>query len=156
MLAGIFIVGGIDALRNPIERGKTAEHVVDPVGERLRDTSLPDERESLVKLNAGVQIVGGVMLATNIFSRTAALALTASLVPTTLGGHAFWKVQGDERAMQMTQFLKNLAIGGGLLTSALDTGGRPSVFWSTRRAASRAADAVSDRTGRISQTLPNR
>ena len=35
------------------------------------------------------------------------------------------------------------AILGGLIFAALDTGGRPSVFWTGKKAAVNAADAVS-------------
>ena len=42
----------------------------------------------------------------------AALVLFCYLIPVTLVMHAFWDGQGQ---MQMTQFLKNLAIMGGLL-----------------------------------------
>lgn len=145
MLAAIFVYGGYDAWKDPGGKTKLVSHVVDPVAERLEDTRLPSESESLIKANGVVQMVAGVLLATNIAARPAALALTGSLVPTTLGGHAFWKSQGGgERAAQLTQFVKNVTIAGGLLTAALDTGGRPSVFWSTGRTARRAAHAVGD------------
>ena len=144
MLAGIFIAGGIEALRDPAGHAKVAEHVLDPASDKLKDTPLPDENEALVKVNAAVQVVAGALLALNIFARPAALALTASLVPTTIGGHAFWKQQGSERAMQQVHFLKNVSIAGGLLTAAIETGGRPSVFWTGRRAARTAAHAIGD------------
>jgi uncharacterized membrane protein YphA (DoxX/SURF4 family) len=67
------------------------------------------------------------------------------LVPTTLAGHRFWE-ESDEKArsMQRIQFFKNLSMLGGLLLAAVDTDGRPSVSWRARRAASHAADKVSD------------
>ena len=144
MLASMFVAGGIDALRDPAGKAKVAEHVLDPASEKLKATPLPEDNETLVKLNGAVQVVGGVLLALNIFARPAALALAASLVPTTIGGHAFWKAEGGERAMQQVQFLKNVSMAGGLLTAALDTGGRPSLFWTGRKAASTAAHAISD------------
>lgn len=156
MMAGVFIIGGIEALRHPQPKAPVADPVVSPVNDRLRRFGLPDDPEQLVKVNAGVQVVGGVLLATGILARPAALALAASLVPTTLAGHPFWKQDGSERGKQQTHFLKNVAMFGGLLTAALDTGGRPSVFWSSRRAARRAALAVSDKTGRLSEALPAR
>ena len=42
---------------------------------------------------------------------------------------------GRSAARQMLQFAKNAGLVGGLLAAALDTGGRPSVFWCGRRAA---------------------
>ena len=47
---------------------------------------------------------------------SSALALAGSLVPTTLAGHRFWEEEDDAaRAQQTFQFLKNLAMFGGLL-----------------------------------------
>lgn len=156
LLAGVFIAGGLEALRNPAPKAPPAEKVVSPLSEQLRKVGLPEDPAQLVKLNAAVQVGGGVLLATGILARPAALALAGSLVPTTLAGHAFWKKNGTERQQQQTQFLKNLAMLGGLLTTALDTGGRPSVFWSSGRAARRAGRAVSERTGHIAGALPTR
>jgi uncharacterized membrane protein YphA (DoxX/SURF4 family) len=59
------------------------------------------------------------MLAVGAAPRACALALGTSLVPTTLGGHAYWTV--DDRALrsrQRTQLLKNAAILAGLVLSA--------------------------------------
>ena len=44
--------------------------------------------------------------------------LAGSLVPTTLGAHRFWEMQGPAAAQQRTQFLKNAAILGGLILVA--------------------------------------
>ena len=58
----------------------------------------------------------------------------------------------------MLQFAKNAALLGGLLAAALDTGGRPSVFWSGRRAAAcaerrGAAQNVAGSVGGAAQTV---
>jgi uncharacterized membrane protein YphA (DoxX/SURF4 family) len=156
MLASIFVAGGYHAFANPAKRAKAAEHLLTPLGARLRSAGLPDDPETLVKANGLAQMVAGALLATNILARPAALALTATLVPASVGAHAFWQKQGEERTAQRTLFLKNVAIAGGLVTAALDTGGRPSVFWTTKRAARRAAGAVADRAGDLSEALPSR
>jgi uncharacterized membrane protein YphA (DoxX/SURF4 family) len=53
--------------------------------------------------------------------RLAALALAGSLIPTTLAGHAFWKVDDPTaRKLQRIQFHKNLAMIGGLLFAVVD------------------------------------
>jgi putative oxidoreductase len=69
----------------------------------------------------------------------AALALGASLVPTTFAGHRFWE-EGDpkQRAAQKIHFLKNVGLLGGLLLAALDTEGQPSLRWRAGRAAGHA------------------
>jgi uncharacterized membrane protein YphA (DoxX/SURF4 family) len=97
----------------------------------------------LVRLNAAVQLGAGLLLATGRFPRLAALALAGSLVPTTLAGHRFWE-ESDPQAKtnEIHHFIKNLSILGGLLVAAVDTGGRPSLRWRTRRAARETAKDV--------------
>ena len=62
-----------------------------------------------------VELVGGLMLIAGFWARWAALAIAAFLVPTTL---IFHNPLGPEGAAQMTQFLKNLSILGGMLVVA--------------------------------------
>jgi putative oxidoreductase len=49
-------------------------------------------------------------------TRWAALALIVFLIPTTLIFHNFWAYSGPQRMEQMHNFLKNIAIMGGLTT----------------------------------------
>jgi putative oxidoreductase len=112
MLAVIFVQGGIEALRRPHGRAEQAAPVIDRI--RRAVPVLPDDRVTLVRANAAVQMVA--MLATGRAPRLAAGLLAASLVPTTIGGHRFWAMDDPvERARQRTHVGKNLAILGGLL-----------------------------------------
>jgi putative oxidoreductase len=62
--------------------------------------------------------------------------LAASLVPTTLAGHAFWnETDPQAKNAQRLQFYKNTSVFGGLLLAAVDTEGRPGLAWRARRAA---------------------
>ena len=135
LLAAVFVNSGIDTLRNPGPRVAMAESLPAQVTE-----SLPvDDTEQLVKVNAGVQVVAGLLLALGRFPRLAAAALAGSLVPTTLAGHSFWEEDDPAaRAQQQTQFLKNFGILGGLVLAMFDTEGEPSVAWRTKKAAERA------------------
>ena len=75
--------------------------------------------EAVVRLNGAAQVVAGGMLTAGIYPRAAASVLLASLVPTTVAGHAYWKHEEPQmRAMQQIQFLKNVAMAGGLLAIA--------------------------------------
>ena len=65
-----------------------------------------------------VELVGALMLWLGYRTRIAAWALFLYLIPTTLLFHNFWAVRGMEQQMQMVNFLKNLAIMGGLLIVA--------------------------------------
>ena len=77
---------------------------------------LTDDTGRLVRVNGAVQVGAGIGLALGIAPRLAALALAASLVPTTAAGHRFWEEEDDKaRAQQTIHFLKNITIMGGLL-----------------------------------------
>ncbi|MCU1381296.1 MAG: hypothetical protein JWN29_4279 [Acidimicrobiales bacterium] len=140
LLAGPFIAGGIDAFRNPEPRARKAETIGPKVAKRL---GLPEDPETLVKINAAVMVGAGTLLALGKVPRLAALLLLASVVPTTVAGHAFWDESDPRtRAQQRTQFLKNAAMAGGLVLAALDTEGRPSVRWQAKRAARKAGEKL--------------
>jgi len=138
MLASVFISGGIDSLRDPELGAEAAGDVATDVADAAPPAaSLPTDPVALVRIDAGVKIVGGLLLAGGgRFARLGAVALAASLVPTTLGAHRFWEADdAEERLQQQLHFTKNLSLLGGLLLAAVDTGGRPSVGWRARRAA---------------------
>jgi uncharacterized membrane protein YphA (DoxX/SURF4 family) len=140
LLAGPFIVGGIDAFRDPGPRAQKAATVGPDLARRL---GLPDDPETLVKLNAGVMVGAGTLLLLDKVPRLAALALIGSMVPTTVAGHSFWhETDPGPRSQQRMQFLKNAAIVGGLIEAVLDTEGRPSVRWQAKRAAHKAAEKL--------------
>lgn len=144
MLASVFISGGIDSLRDPELGAEAAGDVATDVADAAPPSaSLPtDDPVALVRIDAGVKIVGGLLLAGGgRFARLGAVALAASLVPTTLGAHRFWEVDdAKERLQQQLHFTKNLSLLGGLLLAAVDTGGRPSVGWRARHAAGEVRD----------------
>lgn len=62
-----------------------------------------------------VEILGGLSLLLGYHTRVGATILLLFLIPTTVIFHAFWNLEGAERAVQMINFLKNLGIFGGLL-----------------------------------------
>lgn len=147
LLAGIFVVGGWDSLQNPKAKIDPAREVGVPLAEKV---GLPTDAIDLVQINGVTQVVGGAMLALGWMPRLASLALGATLVPTTLGAHRFWEIQDtDQRRAQTMHALKNASILGGLIMTALDHGGRPSVFWATRKAAEKAGQAMSEVVDKI-------
>ena len=140
MIAGMFIVGGLDALQHPDTKTAKAEKVAPPVARTL---GLPEDTTTLVRANGAVQVGAAALLAVGRFPRLASLILAGSLVPTTLAGHRFWEETDKQaRTMQRTHFLKNVAMLGGLLLAAVDTEGRPSLGWRAHRAAERAASML--------------
>ncbi|MEU1853826.1 DoxX family protein [Streptomyces sp. NPDC019990] len=134
MLASMFLTGGLNSVREPEQVAPIAEPVVQPVREQV--PVLPDSTEQVVRLSGAVQVAAGLMLATGRMPRPAALAIAATLVPTTLAAHRFWEVKDpSERAQQRIHFFKNMSMLGGLLIAADDTGARPSWLWRGTHAA---------------------
>jgi uncharacterized membrane protein YphA (DoxX/SURF4 family) len=140
LVAAPFIALGYQALRNPRPLRPAAEEVGTPIADTV---GLPNDPLTLVNINAGVQVGAGVLLALGRMPRAASLALAGSLVPTTLAGHRFWESSdANDKKSQSIHFLKNVGMLGGLLMTALDHGGRPSVFWSSRRFISRTGRSI--------------
>ena len=61
------------------------------------------------------ELGGGVLLLIGYKARWAALAIFVFLIPTTLIFHNFWASPPAEYQMQQINFMKNLAIMGGML-----------------------------------------
>ena len=151
MLASIFVIQGFDTMLHPERVAPRAEPVVAPLAELA--PGVPTTTEDAVRLNGAVQFTAGSLLALGIFPRLSALAIAATLVPTTAAGHRFWEVEDEkERAQQRIHFLKNLAIFGGLLIAAGDTAGRPSIAWRSRHAvrSARRDVALATRAAKVS------
>jgi len=81
-------------------------------------TTAPTHAGLAVRANAGLMVGAGGLLLLGMLPRLAAVLLAASLVPTSLVGHQFWKKEGPERKQQLIHFLKNAATIGGLLLLA--------------------------------------
>ena len=139
MLASMFVMGGVSALRNPDQHVKMAGPVTEKLSDAADeatpdDTASPDEKQ-LVQINGAVQVVAGLALATGRLPRLAALLLAGSLGPTTYAGHRFWEeTDKTQRANQQIHFFKNVSMLGGLLLASVDTEGKPGVAWRTSHA----------------------
>jgi uncharacterized membrane protein YphA (DoxX/SURF4 family) len=140
MLASMFVVGGVHALRNAEAHAAKAKPVADkivPLAQKaLPAAPIPTDVTTLVRINAAAQIVAAAALATGRAPRLSSTLLAASLVPTTLAGHRFWE-ESDPAAKgnQRIHFFKNVSMLGGLLLAGVDTEGKPGVAWRARRAA---------------------
>jgi putative oxidoreductase len=140
MLASMFLVGGVNALRNADTLALRAKPVTDRlvplIGKAAPQLPIPNDPVTLVRLNAATQLGAGLALATGRAPRLSAAVLALSLVPTTFGGHRFWEEQDPTaKTQQRLSFFKNVSMLGGLLIAAGDTDGKPGVAWRTRRAA---------------------
>ena len=145
MLSAVFISRGVDALRSPKPAADAARPTLeglsklpDPVG-----TNVPSNAETVARVNAAVQIGGGLLLATGKLPRLASAALALSVVPGSLGGHTFWSETDPQRkADERRAFLTDISLIGGLIIAAVDTEGKPSLGWRGRRAAQKVSEAV--------------
>ena len=143
LLAAPFVYGGISTLRKPQDRVPGAAPVVEKIAEAADaqlPVQVPRDVQQWVQADAAIKVAAGSLFALNKFPRLTALVLSASIVPTTLAGHRFWEHEDPtEKFGQISNFLKNTGLLGGLLLAAVDTEGRPSVGYRTRRAARKAA-----------------
>src|SRR6201991_3581012 len=145
MLSAVFISRGVDALRSPKPAADAARPTLeglsklpDPVG-----TNVPSNAETVARVNAAVQIGGGLLLATGKLPRLASAALALTVVPGSLGGHTFWNETDPHRkADERRAFLTDVSLIGGLIIAAVDTEGRPSLGWRGRRAPREVSEAV--------------
>src|ERR1700687_2333294 len=145
MLSAAFISRGIDALRSPEPAADAARPALeglsklpDPVG-----TKVPSNAETVARVNAAVQIGGGVLLATGKLPRVACAARAVTVIPGSLGGHTFWSQTDPQRkADERRAFLTDVSLIGGLIIAAVDTEGKPSLGWRGRRAAHKVSEAV--------------
>ena len=145
MLSAVFISRGVDALRSPKPAADAARPTLeglsklpDPVG-----TNVPSNAETVARVNAAVQIGGGLLLATGKLPRLASAALALTVVPGSLGGHMFWSESDPQRkADERRAFLTDVSLIGGLIIAAVDTEGKPSLGWRGRRAAHKVSEAV--------------
>jgi uncharacterized membrane protein YphA (DoxX/SURF4 family) len=104
MMSAIFVAGAGDALRNPEPRAQAVDWMGLPKPDRLVQAS-----------SAGL-LLSGIALALGVREREAAAVAFGLLVPTTVGGHAFWRAEDEQaRRGQQMHFMKNLTILGALL-----------------------------------------
>jgi putative oxidoreductase len=104
-LAAMFITGGADAMLAPGPRTAKAAEL-----------GVPLDPELAVRVNGAAMLAAGVALALGLWPRLAAGVLAGTLVPTTLAGHPYWRLDDPAaRRQQRTHFFKNVGLLGGAL-----------------------------------------
>lgn len=66
-----------------------------------------------------LELLGSLALLLGFKEKLGAILLILFLIPSTIIMHQFWFVEGGARELQLVNFLKNLAILGGLILFAL-------------------------------------
>ena len=88
----------------------------------------------LAALTIVVELGGGLALMAGLYTRQAVVALAVFSLLTAVVFHNFWAAPQGEQMMQQINFMKNLAIAGGMLVVAAFGPGRLSLD-ARRRAA---------------------
>ena len=153
MLATVFVIDGVETLRNPQAHVADAAPLVDKtaplvekgeqaVNEKVSTSvpPVPKDTETLVKALAGVKIGAGALFALGKAPRLSALALTAAHVPSAISRHAFW-MESDPaaRSRKTTGLATDVALLGALLLASVDTAGQPGLAWRARKAGATVA-----------------
>jgi uncharacterized membrane protein YphA (DoxX/SURF4 family) len=146
LLSAAFIGQGVETLRNP----KVTLDATRPTVEALQTlpkpigSKVPSDPATAARINAAVQVGGGLLLATGRLPRIASAALAFTVIPGSLGAHLFWNETDPERkAQKRRDLLTDLSLLGGLMIASADTAGKPSLGWRGRQAAGRISEAVS-------------
>jgi putative oxidoreductase len=74
--------------------------------------------QTLAIVVALIEVVGGLLIAFNVLTRTAAVVLLLFIAVSTFYFHDFWRMDGPEKVNNMIHALKNLSIMGALLMLA--------------------------------------
>ncbi|CDO89082.1 DoxX subfamily protein [Mycobacterium triplex] len=146
LLSVAFIGQGVESLLNPKAAAEAAAPAVDGL-QALPDQvarKVPTDPQTFAQITAGVQIGGGLLLATGKMPRVASAVLALTVLPANFGSYSFWNETDPERkAERRREFLKDLSLVGGLMIASADTAGKPSLGWRGRKAAERLSDRVS-------------
>lgn len=103
-LAALFLLAGLNKIRNP------ADTIGMMAGAGLEPANL------LLPLIIGFELGAGAMLLLGWrFVAQAALALAVYTLATNAFFHAFWMLEGEVRALQLSLFFKNVAVAGALV-----------------------------------------
>jgi len=121
LLGAIFLLSGFAKLFD-----------LDTTAGYMTQVGIP-EAKTLAVIAGVAEIAGGLAIVFGFLARIGALGLFLYLIPTTLIFHHFWTFEGAEQKTQMVNFMKNLAIMGGLLLLWAEGPARYSIDAAMRR-----------------------
>ena len=125
LLASIFLVSGLGKLT---DIPGTVAH--------MTAAGIP-HADTLAIVAGTAEVLGALSIAIGFLTRVGSFGLILFMIPTTLIFHAFWNYAGEQRLPQMVNFMKNLAIIGGLAVLTAQGAGRFSIDHRIRRARAR-------------------
>jgi len=120
-LGAIFVMSGIAKLTDHTGTVQHMEHAGIPAA------------DTLCWIAGIAEVAGGLAVIFGFLTRLAGIGLIIFTVLATVSFHNFWSFTGDEQKMQMVQFMKNLAILGGLFLLVANGPGHYSIDAKIRR-----------------------
>jgi len=162
LLGSYFIGHGVRNWRAPQEAVAEAEPVLDRV-QTLTQRWLPEsvrrfvptDARTFVRLHAGVEIVGGLLMASGVARRLGAAALVKGQILRAAAGNP---PNASGRGPISPELGRDLALLGACLIEALDTQGKPSLAWhlSQGRLPRAGRDGAAARDGKASRRAADR
>lgn len=130
LLASVFVVDGLDALRHPDKHAALLEPY-GPALDKAAETvpGVPAKRIVLVRVGGGASVAAGLLLAIGKAPRLAAATLAVIGLGSTVVRHPFWSKKGEERREELSAFLTRGAVTAGAVFAATDRRGKPSLAW---------------------------
>jgi putative oxidoreductase len=141
LLASYFLANGTNDITHAPQLAQQAAPVTEKIAPLVENATpdnvhVPQDPVLWVRAAGAVQVAAGLALALGKAPRLSSAVLGATLIPSTAARYRFWEVTDkQQKSEQLTHFVKNAALGGGLLIAALDTEGRPGLAWRAGRAA---------------------
>ncbi|SEE99449.1 DoxX family protein [Ruania alba] len=130
LLASVFVVDGIDAIKNADEHAALLEPwepLLAKVSEKV--PGIPKKRTTMVRVMGGTSVAAGALLASGKAPRLAAGVLAVVALKQTVVRYPFWSAKGAERREKLNGFMRNGALVAGLIFAAQDRRGKPSLAW---------------------------
>jgi putative oxidoreductase len=115
LLAAIFVLSGANKLLH-----------IDKTIASMTAEGIP-YASTLAYVAAGAELAGAAAILFGLLTRLGAIGLILFMIPATLLFHDFWAFTGQEQQMQLINFMKNLAIIGGLSLLVATGAGRYSL-----------------------------
>ena len=143
MLAAGYILNGVERLRKP----EAAAASVGPLLHQARkQVDVPVDAATLARATGVAQVAAGSMLAIGRFPRLSASILVGTYLLDTVGERlsADKTTSKDEKKARNERTLLRTSMLGGALLAAVDTAGRPGLWWRTQHAAEDLWSSVED------------
>ena len=143
ILAAAYILNGVDRLRKP---EPPAASVGPLLNQARKQVDVPVDAVTLARATGVAQVAAGSMLAIGRFPRLSASILVGTYLLDTVGERlsADKTTSKEEKKARNERTLLRTSMLGGALLAAVDTAGRPGLWWRTQHAAEDLWSSVED------------